>query len=64
MMVDSLIWTQYINVTDAQHKFDRHTDSHVSIANDALCTGIGQQKVRILTICLTGVVVMRSAQTG
>jgi len=27
MMIDSVVWAQYINVTDA------HTDSHVAIAN-------------------------------
>jgi len=29
MMIDSVIWAQHINVTD------RHTDSHVAIANTA-----------------------------
>jgi len=29
MMIDSVVWTQCINVTD------RHTDSHVAIANAA-----------------------------
>jgi len=29
MMIDSVVWAQYINVTD------RHTDSHVAIANAA-----------------------------
>jgi len=27
MMIDSVVWAQYINVTD------RHTDSHVALAN-------------------------------
>jgi len=35
MMIDSVVWAQYINVTD------RHTDSHVAVANAALCTGVG-----------------------
>jgi len=30
MMIDSVVWAQYINVTD------RHTDSHVATANAAL----------------------------
>jgi len=29
MMIDSVVWAQYVNVTD------RHTDSHVAIANAA-----------------------------
>jgi len=29
MIIDSVVWAQYINVTD------RHTDSHVAIANAA-----------------------------
>jgi len=30
MMIDSVVWAQYINVTD------RHTDSHVATANAEL----------------------------
>jgi len=33
MMIDSVVWAQYINVTD-RHT-DRQTDSHVAIANGA-----------------------------
>jgi len=33
--IDSVVWAQYINVTD------RHTDSHVAIANAAPTHGVG-----------------------
>jgi len=38
MMIDSVVWAQYINVTD------RHTDSHVATANDAPTHCVGRQK--------------------
>jgi len=39
MMIDSLAWTQYINVTDTQ------TDSHAAIADAAPMHSVGRQKV-------------------
>jgi len=38
MMIDSVVWAQYINVTDTQTdtQRDRQTDRHVAIANAAL----------------------------
>jgi len=38
MMIDSVVWAQYINVTD------RHTDSHVAVANAAPTHCVGRQK--------------------
>jgi len=38
MMIDSVVWVQYINVTDT------HTDSHVAIANAAPTHGVGWKK--------------------
>jgi len=35
VMIDSVVWTQYINVTD------RHIDSHVAIENAAQRTASG-----------------------
>jgi len=40
MMIDSVIWAQYINVTHTH----THTDSHVAIANAALTHCVGRQK--------------------
>jgi len=37
IMIDSVVWAQYINVTD------RQTDSHVAVANAAQRPGIGRQ---------------------
>jgi len=37
VMIDSVVWAQYINVTD------RHTDSHVAIANAAPTHCVGRQ---------------------
>jgi len=39
-MIESVVWAQYINVTD------RHTDSHVAIANAAPTDCVGRQKRR------------------
>jgi len=39
MMIDSVVWAQYINVTD------RQTDSHVAIANVAPKHSVGRQKL-------------------
>jgi len=44
MMIDSVVWAQYINVTNTQT--DRQTDSHVDIANAALRYCVGQQKAQ------------------
>jgi len=38
MMIDSIVWAKYINVTDTQ------TDSHVAIANAAPKHCVWQQK--------------------
>jgi len=38
MMIDSVIWAEYINVTDT------HTDSHIAFAN-AAPTGVRRQKM-------------------
>jgi len=40
MMIGSVVWAQYINVTD------RHTDSHVAIANAAPTHCVGRQKLK------------------
>jgi len=40
MMIDSVVWAQYINVTDTQ------TDSHVATANAAPTQCVGRQKIR------------------
>jgi len=48
-MIDSVVWAQYINVTDRHtdrqtHRHtDRHTDSHVAIANAAPKPRVGRQ---------------------
>jgi len=42
MMIDSVVWAQYINVTDTET--DRQIDSHVAIANAAPTHCVGQQK--------------------
>jgi len=39
MMIDSVVWAQYINVTD------KHTDSHVTPANAAPTHCVGRQKL-------------------
>jgi len=46
MMLDSVVWAQYINVTD------KHTDSHVAIANAAQTQGVGRQKLGVLSTAL------------
>jgi len=38
-MIDSVVWAQYINVTDA------HTDSHVAIATAAPTHFVGRQHI-------------------
>jgi len=38
MMIDSVVWAQYVNV------IDRHTDSHVAMANAAPAHCVGLQK--------------------
>jgi len=45
MMIDSVVWAQYINVTDIQtdRQRDRQADSHVAIANAAPTHCIGRQ---------------------
>jgi len=43
MMIDSVVWAQYINVTDTHHN-SWHTDSHVAIANAAPTHCVGRQK--------------------
>jgi len=43
MMIDSVVLTQYINVTD-KHT-DKHTDSHVALANAAPSHCVGRQKL-------------------
>jgi len=40
MMIDSVVWAQYINATD------RHTDSDVAIARDTLYVG-GKQQTKL-----------------
>jgi len=44
MMSDSVVWAQYINVTDMQ------TDSHVAAANAAPAHCVGWQKLKPLDI--------------
>jgi len=48
MMIDSVVWARYINVTDTQTdtQRDTHTDSHVAIANVAPTHCVG----RLLTV--------------
>jgi len=40
LMIDSVVWAQYINVTD------RHTDSHVAIPTAVPTHCVGLQKSR------------------
>jgi len=42
MVIDVVVWTQYINVTDTQT--DRQTDSHVAIENAAPTHCVERQK--------------------
>jgi len=44
MMIDSVAWAQYINVTD------KHTDSYVAIANAASKQCTERQKLSIYVI--------------
>jgi len=44
MMIDSVLWVQYINVTDT------HTDSHVAIANAAPTHCVRRQKQECLSV--------------
>jgi len=46
-MIDSVVWAQYINVTDA------HTDSHVAIANAAPAHCIQWQKRKVCFTVVT-----------
>jgi len=48
MIIDSVVWAQYMNVTDTQQ-----TDSHVAVANSALRTGVGRQKCVCIGTILT-----------
>jgi len=43
MMIDSVVWAQYINVTDTR------TDSHDAVANAAPTHCVGRQKVSAST---------------
>jgi len=43
MMIDLVVWPQYINVTDTQTHSHSHTDSHVAIAISALTHCVGRE---------------------
>jgi len=68
MMIDSVVWAQYINVSDT------HTDSHVAIVNAAPTHCVGQagtmrntvyrQAAWALSVAFNTVHASREANTG